>query len=106
LVSRPALANVYRKTVAELRTVVHSPETSREAFGLIRGLIDAVIFTPVNGELASILAPSKTGENKAFSTTEKALQIKMVAGARSHLYRTRVHYEREARELTLPSIPV
>jgi hypothetical protein len=43
-------------------------------------LIDAVILTPVNGELeielrgdlASILALSKTGENKAFSATEKA----------------------------------
>jgi len=87
----PALANVYRKTVAELQTIIHNPETSREAFGLIRGLIDAVILTPVNGELeielrgdlASILALSKTGENKAFSTTEKALQIKMVAGARN-----------------------
>jgi len=62
-------------------------------FGLIRGLIDAVILTPVNGELeielrgdlASILALSKTGTNKAFSTTEKALQIKMVAGARNRL---------------------
>lgn len=78
----PALANVYRKTVAELQTIIHNPETSREAFGLIRGLIDAVILTPVNGELeielrgdlASILALSKTGGNKAFFTTEKALQ--------------------------------
>jgi hypothetical protein len=63
----PALANVYRKTVAELQTIIHNPETSREAFGLIRGLIDAVILTPVNGELeielrgdlASILALSR-----------------------------------------------
>jgi hypothetical protein len=69
-------------------------------------LIDAVILTPVNGELeielrgdlASILALSKTGENKAFSTTEKALQIKMVAGARNHLYRTRFRYERVSRK--------
>ena len=87
----PGLANIYRKTVAELQTIVHNPETSREAFGLIRGLIDAVILMPVDGELeielrgdlASILALSKTGKNKAFSATEKALQIKMVAGARN-----------------------
>jgi hypothetical protein len=37
----------------------------------------------LRGDLASILALSKTGENKAFSTKEKALQIKMVAGARN-----------------------
>jgi len=69
-------------------------------------LIDAVILMPVDGELeielrgdlASILALSKTGKNKAFSATEKALQIKMVAGARSHLYRTRLYYAREARK--------
>ena len=86
----PGLANIYRKAVAELQTFIRNPETSGEAFGLIRGLIDAVILMPVNGkleielrgDLASILALSE--KNKAFSAKEKALQIKMVAGTRNH----------------------
>jgi len=42
---------------------------------------DGELEIQLRGDLASILALSKTGENKAFSTKEKALQIKMVAGA-------------------------
>ncbi len=84
----PGLANIYRKAVAELHTLVRNPETSGEAFGLIRGLIDAVVLMPVDGkleielrgDLAAILALSENGKNKAFSAREKALQIKMVAG--------------------------
>jgi len=58
------LPATFSATVAELQTVIHDPETGREAFGLIRGLIDAVILTPVEfeielrGDLASILALS------------------------------------------------
>ena len=91
----PGLANIYRKAVAELQTTIRNPETSGEAFGLIRGLIDAVILMPVNGkleielrgDLASILALSE--KNKVFSAGEKALQIKMVAGTGFVQERTR-----------------
>jgi len=101
----PALSTVYRDTVEKLETLLHHPDTREEAFGLIRSLIDAVILAPVDGkleielrgDLAGILALSGAGKQNAFSPKGKALQIKMVAGARSHLYRTRVHYEREAR---------
>jgi site-specific DNA recombinase len=70
------------------------PVTRNEAFCLIRGLIDAVILTPVDGkveielrgDLAGILAVSETGKSNAFSPKEKALQIKMVAGTRNQRY--------------------
>ena len=69
------------------------------------GLIDAVILMPVNGkleielrgDLASILSLSE--KNKVFSAGEKALQIKMVAGTRSHLYRTRFQYPARSWEI-------
>jgi site-specific DNA recombinase len=88
----PGLANIYRKAVAELHAVVRNPETSSEAFGLIRGFIDAVILMPrggkleieLRGDLAAILGLSESGKSEAFSAKEKALQIKMVAGTRNH----------------------
>ncbi len=93
----PALATIYRATVEGLQTSLSAPETCREAFELIRGLIDAIMLTPsdgklnieLRGDLAGILALSEAGKGNAFSANEKALQIKMVAGARSHLYRAR-----------------
>jgi site-specific DNA recombinase len=102
----PALATIYQGTVERLEVSLRQPDTGREAFELIRGLVDVIIFTPVDGkleielrgDLAGILAMSEAGSAGAFSPKEKALQIKMVAGARSHLYRTRFQYERKARE--------
>jgi DNA invertase Pin-like site-specific DNA recombinase len=87
----PALATVYRNAVERLETLVRHPDSREEAFGLIRSLIDAVILTPVDrkleielrGDLAGILALSEAGKSSAFSPNEKALQIKMVAGARN-----------------------
>ena len=93
----PALATIYQNMVEKLDVSLRQPETHREAFGLIRGLIDAVMLTPIDGkleielrgDLAGILAMSEAGKGSAFSPKEKALQTKMVAGARNHLYRTR-----------------
>jgi site-specific DNA recombinase len=87
----PALATIYRNTVEGLQTSLREPETCREAFELIRGLIDAIVLTPshgklkieLRGDLAGILALSEAGKGNAFSANEKALQIKMVAGARN-----------------------
>ena len=98
----PALATIYRNVVEELETLLRQPDTRREAFGLIRGLIDAVVLTPLDGkleielrgDLAGILAMSEAGKASASSAREKALQIKMVAGACNH------------RELTLPPVPI
>jgi site-specific DNA recombinase len=98
----PALATIYRDMVEKLEASLRQPETHREAFELIRGLIDAVLLKPADGkleielrgELAGILALSEAGKASAFSPEEKALQIKMVAGACNH------------RELTLPPVRI
>jgi site-specific DNA recombinase len=84
----PALATIYRDKVESLEASLGQPETGREAFELIRGLIDAIILTPADGklnielrgDLAGILAMSEAAKAEAFSPKEKALQIKMVAG--------------------------
>jgi site-specific DNA recombinase len=98
----PVLATIYRDTVEKLENSLHGPDTGPEAFQLLRGLIDAVVLTPVDGnlvielrgDLAGILALSGAGKASAFSPKEKALQIKMVAGTCNH------------REFTLPPITI
>jgi site-specific DNA recombinase len=83
----PALAAIYRNKVERLEASLNEPSTGREAFELLRGLIDSIILTPaegkleieLRGDLAGILAVSQAGRTKA-SSKEKALQIKMVAG--------------------------
>jgi hypothetical protein len=63
-------------------------DTSQQAFELIRGLIDAIVLTPVDGklqielrgDLAMILAMSEAKQPSAFSPKEKAVQIAVVAG--------------------------
>ncbi len=84
----PALATIYRQMIENLEASLRQSETRQEAFKLIRGLIDAVMLTPIDGrleielrgDLAGILAVSEAGTESAFSPQEKALQIKMVAG--------------------------
>src|SRR5262249_38491593 len=97
----PALATIYRNKVERLEASLNEPRAGREAFELLRGLIDSIILTPADGkleielrgDLAGILAVSQAGKTKA-SSKEKALQIKMVAGACNH------------REYTLPPVPI
>ena len=84
----PALATIYRNKVERLEASLNEPGTGREAFELLRGLIDSIILTPaadgkleieLRGDLAEILAVSQAAKTRA-SSKEKALQIKMVAG--------------------------
>ncbi len=83
----PALATIYGHKVEKLEASLNEPGTGREAFELLRGLIDSIILTPaegnleieLRGDLAGILAVSQAGRTKT-SSKEKALQIKMVAG--------------------------
>jgi site-specific DNA recombinase len=42
-----ALATIYRDTIEKLEASLRHPDTGREAFELVRGLIEAVILTPV-----------------------------------------------------------
>jgi site-specific DNA recombinase len=85
----PALATIYRDKVASLDHALRTPGTGQEAFELIRGLIDNVRLVPegndleieLHGDLAGILAMSETARKGRSSLENKALQIKMVAGA-------------------------
>ena len=99
----PNLAHIYREKVAALHEALADPATKDEAFGIIRTLIDEVSLVPDNGELrveirgalAGILSLSATNAKTARvgpdgSASVLLSQIKLVAGARNHLYRTRL----------------
>ena len=85
----PALAAHYCDQVAHLENALRAPEGSREAFELVRSLIEEVRLTPeegqlqieLRGDLAGILALSEAGAKGQASPEAKALQIKLVAGA-------------------------
>ena len=97
----PSLAEVYRQKVAALHEALRDPGTRDEAFDVIRSLIDEIRLVPadgelrieIKGELAGILELCQEGTKRkpgGLSTAGLAEQIKMVAGARNHLYRTTV----------------
>ena len=81
---------------------MREPTTKDEAFDLVRSLIELIRLVPdegklrieIRGELAGILELCDVGSNKpgGLSTAGLAEQIKMVAGARNHLYRTDVRW--------------
>ena len=96
----PNLAEVYRVKIEELSSLLVDPQHKAEAFGIIRELIDEVRLVPedgdlridLRGDLAGILGLCDTKKKPASSYEERAQQIKMVAGARSHLYRTKFRW--------------
>jgi site-specific DNA recombinase len=49
----PGLATIYRNKVERLEASLNEPSTGREAFELLRGLIDSVILTPPPGSSRS-----------------------------------------------------
>ena len=84
----PNLASIYRTRVESLEAALRDPEHGREAFDIVRGLVDEVRIVPTNGEitielrgeLAGILALADGAKKSARSPEDQALQIKMVAG--------------------------
>ncbi|HTJ91060.1 MAG TPA: hypothetical protein VL356_12890 [Acidocella sp.] len=91
----PNLANIYREKVAAPHAALADPQT-KEAFSIIRTLIDEVRLVPENrelrveicGALAGILALSAPNNKTAQvgpdgSVSVLAQQIKLVAGARN-----------------------
>jgi site-specific DNA recombinase len=60
----PNLAELYRRKVADLAAGLEQPETRKEAFPILRSLVEAILLVPdngvlrveVRGELAGILA--------------------------------------------------
>lgn len=92
----PNLAHLYRNKVAQLEEELADPEIAAEAKSVLRSLIKTIKVTPgakrgevtleLHGELAAILAAGQANTNKGGSR----IQVSVVAGARSHLYRTKV----------------
>jgi site-specific DNA recombinase len=89
--------------VAALHEALHEPASRDEAFDVIRSLIDDIRLVRVEGEprieikgaLAGALELWQRANSKkpgGLSTAGLAEQIKVVAGARSHLYRTAVQW--------------
>jgi site-specific DNA recombinase len=81
---------IYRSRIDALEGLFRDTEEGREAFETLRGLIDEVRIVPedgeypleLKGELAGILALAQGAKNSGESATQRALQIKVVAGAR------------------------
>ena len=88
---------LYRHKVARLEEELADPEIAAEAKSVLRSLIRTIKVTPgakrgeveleLHGELAAILAASQ-GKKNIGGTPASRIQVSVVAGARSHLYRT------------------
>ena len=94
----PNLAEVYRQKVAALHEALAAEDGGHEVREALRALVEAVVLVPddgrlaieVRGDLAAILA---LGQAQATRPSRRVaadllVQVKLVAGARCHLYRT------------------
>ena len=81
--------------MAVLPQALEAPDGNVEAIEAVRSLIDRIVVTPtagkltidLYGEIAAILRMA-AGKKAADVPVSVAEQLVMVAGARSHLYRT------------------
>jgi DNA invertase Pin-like site-specific DNA recombinase len=90
----PNLAQLYRQKVARLEIELNDPAISAEAKSVLRSMIEKIVIHPgdkrgevqleLHGELANILAITVGRKNEVGAVD----QLSVVAGARSHLYRT------------------
>ena len=96
----PNMAALYRRKVSEIETLLAEPASRDKAMQTIRSLIDRIVLTPVAGELqielmgelAAILTLCQDSKKPAARVRDGLEQIKLVAGARNHLYRTKVWF--------------
>ena len=94
----PNLAQVYRRQVERLQHALNDPEIRDEALQILRNLIEHVSIGPAEngieieivGEIAKMIELSIGNKAKQPILDEKmSRSVKVVAGARNHLYRTR-----------------
>ena len=84
----PGMADLYRQKVTALAQALEHPETRTEASEGLRGLIDAIVLTPNQGELqielkgnlAAMLGAAQNAK-RSPETGDLSLQVVMVAGA-------------------------
>ncbi len=84
----PGMAELYRQKVTDLAQALEHPDTRTEAAEAIRGLLDAIMLVPTEGELrielkGNLAAMLSAAENAKRSpeTGDLLLQVAMVAGA-------------------------
>jgi len=101
----PRLADIYANKVRELERSLNDPAIRGEAAEVLRSLVDRIELNPrkegegvdatLHGDLAEILSfcaqPDRKDQPPKAKTSGGPLSV--VAGTRSHLYRTRFHYE-------------
>jgi site-specific DNA recombinase len=72
----PGMAELYREKVTELAQALENPETRTEAAEALRGLIDAIVVTPVEGALdAFVVRGSRTAA--AVAARDAGLRIEL-----------------------------
>ena len=84
----PEMADLYRHKVKALAQALEHSETRTEASEALRGLIDAIILTPTEGDLrielkgnlAAMLGAAQNAK-RSPETGDLSLQVVMVAGA-------------------------
>ena len=83
----PEMAELYRLEVTTLAQALEQPETRVEATEALRGLIDAIMLTPSDGELRielkgnlAAMLSAATNAKRSPETGDLSLQVEMVAG--------------------------
>jgi DNA invertase Pin-like site-specific DNA recombinase len=89
----PNLAEIYRQKVGDLRAVLDQDAARDEAHEILRGLIDEIRLTPVDGAIGIYLVGNLAAilnlcSSKRPGAMTAGAQVTLVAGARTHLYRT------------------
>ena len=84
----PEMAELYRQRVSALAQALEHPETRTQASEALRGLIDAIVLTPDQGELRielkgnlAAMLGAATNAKRSPETGDLSLQVQMVAGA-------------------------
>ena len=102
------MAAHYRDQVSKLCEALTDEERRTETTALIRDLIDRIVLTPIeheghktlsidlHGHIAGILAMAANTEKPPQKDGFSEESIKLVAGARNHLYRTRLAWRRNS----------
>jgi site-specific DNA recombinase len=89
----PSMADLYRSKVEELASALQREDTRREASEMLRGLIEAIVLTPrdgqlrieLRGNLAAMLAAAQQTK-RSPETGDLFVPIQLVAGARNQHY--------------------
>jgi hypothetical protein len=89
----PEMAELSRTKVSTPGQALEQSETRLEATEALRGLIDAIILTPTDGELRielkgnlAAMLSAAINAKRSRETGDLSLQVEMVAGARNQLH--------------------